>query len=102
MPELPEVETVKNVLIPIIKDRKILKVDVLRSSTIEGDINEFISNLQGQTFLSVSRIGKYLIFHLTNELVMLSHLRMEGKYYELLENEDNSKYARVVFHLESS
>ena len=101
MPELPEVETVKNVLLPIVKDHKILKIDVLRLSTIEGDVNEFISNLQGQTFLSISRIGKYLIFHLTNEMVMLSHLRMEGKYYELLENEDNSKYARVVFHLDN-
>lgn len=101
MPELPEVETVKNVLLPIIKDRKILKIDVFRSSTIEGNVKEFVSNLQGQTFLSVSRIGKYLIFHLTNELVMLSHLRMEGKYYELLENDKDSKYARVVFHLDN-
>ena len=82
MPELPEVETVKNVLIPIVKDRKILKIDVLRNSTIEGDVKDFISNLQGQTFLNVTRIGKYLIFHLTNKVVMLSHLRMEGKYYE--------------------
>ena len=101
MPELPEVETVKNVLIPIVKDRKIIKIDVLRCSTIEGNVDEFISNLQGQTFLSVSRIGKYLIFHLTNELVILSHLRMEGKYYELLESDVDSKYARVVFHLDN-
>ena len=71
MPELPEVETVKNVLIPIVKGRKILKIDVLRAGQIEGDIKEFVSNLQGQSFLDVSRIGKYLIFHLTNEIVML-------------------------------
>ena len=101
MPELPEVETVKNVLIPIVKNRKILKIDVLRAGQIEGNVNEFISNLQWQTFLDVSRIGKYLIFHLTNELVMLSHLRMEGKYYELLESDKDSKYARVVFHLDN-
>ena len=101
MPELPEVETVKNVLIPIVKDRKILKIDVLRAGQIEGNVKEFVSNLQGQTFLDVSRIGKYLIFHLTNELVMLSHLRMEGKYYELLESDKDSKYARVVFHLDN-
>ena len=102
MPELPEVETVKNVLIPIVKGRKILKIDVLRSSTIEGDKSKFVSNLQGQTFLDVTRIGKYLIFHLTDELVMLSHLRMEGKYYELLESDNNSKYSRVVFHLDNN
>ncbi len=101
MPELPEVETVKNVLIPIVKGHKILKIDVLRSSTIEGDVKNFVFNLQGQSFLNVTRIGKYLIFHLTNELVMLSHLRMEGKYYELIEKDEDSKYARVVFHLDN-
>ena len=101
MPELPEVETVKNVLIPIVKGQKIVKIDVLRRSTIEGDENEFISNLQNESFLDVSRIGKYLIFHLTNNKVIISHLRMEGKYYELLEKDDNSKYARVVFHLDN-
>ena len=101
MPELPEVETVKNVLIPIVKDRKILKIDVLRSSTIEGDVNKFVINLQNETYKDVSRIGKFLIFHLTNDKVIISHLRMEGKYYEFLESEDNSKYARVVFHLDN-
>ena len=102
MPELPEVETVKNVLIPIVQNHKILSIDVLRKGQIEGDIEEFISNLQGQTFLNVTRIGKYLIFHLTNEKVIISHLRMEGKYYELLENDENSKYARMVFHLDNN
>ena len=101
MPELPEVETVKNVLIPIVKNHAITKIDVLRAGQIEGDVNEFVSNLQGQTFLDVSRIGKYLFFHLTNEKVIISHLRMEGKYYELLESDRNSYYARVVFHLDN-
>lgn len=101
MPELPEVETVKNVLIPIVKGRKIQSIDVLRKSTIEGDVDSFIVNLQNEIFLDVTRIGKYLIFHLTNKKVIISHLRMEGKYYELLENDENSKYARVVFHFDN-
>ena len=101
MPELPEVETVKNVLLPIVKGHKILAIDVLRSSTIEGDVNEFIVNLQNETYQDVTRIGKFLIFHLTNDKVIISHLRMEGKYYEFNVNEDNSKYARVVIHLDN-
>ena len=101
MPELPEVETVKNVLLPIVKGRKILSIDVLRASTIEGNPNDFALNLQNETFLDVTRIGKYLIFHLTNSKVFISHLRMEGKYYELLETDENSKYARVVFRLDN-
>lgn len=99
MPELPEVETVKNLLIPIVKDRKILSIEVKRKSIIEGDENVFVSSLIGETFLDIKRIGKYLIFILTNDKVIISHLRMEGKFYSFSESEKDSKYARIVFHL---
>ena len=101
MPELPEVETVRNVLLPIVKGRTITRIEVLRKSTIQGDVDTFIRSLTGQTFLDITRRGKFLIFHLSNNLVFLSHLRMEGKYFEYLESEENSKYARVVFHLDN-
>ena len=102
MPELPEVETIKNVLEKIIIGRTIKSIDVLRTSQIEGDIPTFVNALTGQTYLSISRIGKFLIFHLTNNNVIISHLRMEGKYYDYDESEANSKYARVVFHLDNN
>ena len=102
MPELPEVETVKRVLLPIVKNRTIKSVDVLRKTIVNNLEDEFISFLMNETFLDITRIGKFLIFHLTNEKVLISHLRMEGKYIELLENEDNTKYARVVFHLDNN
>ena len=101
MPELPEVETVKRVLTPIVKDRTILKIDVLRKSIVNNQEEAFISYYQNERFLSISRIGKFLIFHLSNDKVLISHLRMEGKYIELLENDENTKYARVVFHLDN-
>ena len=101
MPELPEVETVKRVLLPIVKNHTIKGVDVLRKSIVNGLDKEFISFFENETVLDMSRIGKFLIFHLTNQKVLISHLRMEGKYIELLENEDNTKYARVVFHLDN-
>ena len=98
MPELPEVETIKNVLSKIVIGKTIKSIDVYRDLTIEGDKSKFVSSLIGQTFLNMSRIGKYLIFHLTNDFVIISHLRMEGKYYEYNEVEPDSKYAKVVFH----
>ena len=102
MPELPEVETVKNVIIPIVKNRTIKGIDVLRKTIIQNDpIEEFVNGLVCETFLDVSRIGKFLIFHLSHDKVMISHLRMEGKYFEVLESEDNTKYARVIFHLDN-
>ena len=103
MPELPEVETVKNVLSPIVINHKIIKIDVLRASIIKNDsVQEFVSGLENETFLSLQRIGKFLIFHLSHDKVMISHLRMEGKYFEFDEKDANSKYARVVFHLDNN
>lgn len=102
MPELPEVETVKNVLNNVVLNRTIRDIEVLRSSSVHGDVTTFVNTLKGQKYLSISRIGKFLIFHLTNDLVIISHLRMEGKYYEIEENEPNSKYARIVLHLDNN
>ena len=99
MPELPEVETVKNILKPLVINLKIKDVRVLRKTTIVGDVDTFINTLKDKEFLDISRIGKFLIFHLSDDIVIVSHLRMEGKYYDYLESEDDSKYARVVFVL---
>ena len=99
MPELPEVETVKSVLQPIVKNKTIIGIDILRETNVHSDLSSFKNGLIGETFLDVTRVGKFLIFHLTNDKVIISHLRMEGKYYELLENEPNTKYSRIVIHL---
>ncbi|MFA6675600.1 MAG: bifunctional DNA-formamidopyrimidine glycosylase/DNA-(apurinic or apyrimidinic site) lyase [Bacilli bacterium] len=99
MPELPEVETVKSVLKPIVINKTIIKIDVLRATTILGNVEEFKKNLVGETFENITRIGKFLIFHLSHQKVFLSHLRMEGKFFEVKETEPNTPYARVVFHL---
>ena len=101
MPELPEVETVKRVLEKIVIGRTITKIDILRQSSVPGDKDLFVSSLTGKKFLSMSRIGKFLIFHLNEDKVIISHLRMEGKYYELEEKEENTKYSRVVLHLDN-
>ena len=99
MPELPEVETIKNTLIPILKNKKIIKIDVLREKTLLTNKDLFISSLINASFIDIKRRGKFLIFILDNNFVFLSHLRMEGKYYLLKEEEENSKYARIIFHL---
>ena len=102
MPELPEVETVKRVLLPIVKGQTINRIEVNRKSVVNGLDKEFIAYFSNERFLDISRKGKFLIFHLTNDKVLISHLRMEGKYIELLENEADTKYARVVFHLNNN
>ena len=102
MPELPEVETVKRVLLPIVIGRTITKIDINRKTIVNNKEEEFVSYYTNEKFLDISRIGKFLIFHLTNNKVLISHLRMEGKYIELLESDKDTKYARVVFHLDNN
>lgn len=102
MPELPEVETIKNTLEPLIKNYQILSIDVLRKASIIGDDDEFKEKLKDQKFLFLSRIGKFLIFHLTNDNIIISHLRMEGKFYFLNKEDDVGKHARVIFNLDNN
>ena len=100
MPELPEVETVRRILLPILKNRVIESVDVLYPKMILESKYDFTTSLKNAKFLDVKRKGKYLLFYLDNNLVLISHLRMEGKYIVLSENETKTSHARVIFHLD--
>ncbi|MDD6865756.1 DNA-formamidopyrimidine glycosylase [Limosilactobacillus mucosae] len=98
MPEMPEVETVRRGLMNIAAGRKIQGIDVYYGKTIENDIDEFRQALIGQTIERIDRRGKYLLFRFTNNLTMVSHLRMEGSYYRQLNNGPIDKHTHVVFH----
>ena len=97
MPELPEVETVKNHLNKIIKNKVIDDVLILRHNIIKGDEDKFIKTLKNKKINEVKRYGKFLVFDLGKEDVLISHLRMEGKYIKGNSVDDKSKYARVIF-----
>ena len=76
MPELPEVETVKNSLKNYVLNRKILKVDVLYKGIINyPSVKEFIEKITNQTILDVKRRGKYLVFVL-EDYNLISHLKI--------------------------
>ena len=99
MPEMPEVETVRRGLMKIAAGRKIVGIDVHYGKTIENDVEEFRQALIGQTIERVDRRGKYLLFRFTNDLTMISHLRMEGKYFNQKTGSPIDKHTHVVFHL---
>src|SRR5699024_7012758 len=81
MPELPEVETIKNTLKRFIINKKIEKVTVYWPNIIKlpDDIEQFKFMLVGQTFQDVTRKGKLLLFHL-DDYILISHLSIEGIY----------------------
>ena len=80
MPELAEVEIVRRTLNLNVKGRVIDSVDVFYEPIVEGDVNEFKERLKGKKILDINRYGKYLVF-IFDEFVVISHLRMEGKFY---------------------
>lgn len=98
MPELPEVETVRRGLMKIAKGRQIRGIDVYYGKIIRGDVEKFRQNLIGQTILRIDRRGKYLLFRFSNNLTMISHLRMEGQYFSQPEGGPIDKHTHVVFH----
>ena len=101
MPELPEVETVKNGLKEKVRGRKILSCNVLWPGIIAyPNKDTFMKEIANQTILDLSRRGKFIIFHLDN-YALISHLRMEGKYFIKKENTKLTKHDHVVFNLDN-
>ena len=77
MPELPEVETVRRGLERLVVGRTILSLEVKVPKMIKTSYDSFLTDLPGQTIQALRRRGKYLIFDF-GQLIMISHLRMEG------------------------
>ena len=99
MPELPEVETVRMGLIREVKGKKILKCVVRWNGIIASpSVEEFIRKIEDQTINDVLRRGKFLMFVL-DDYFLISHLRMEGKYFIKKESEHLDKHDHVIFTL---
>lgn len=97
MPELPEVETVRRSLIQLVQDKVIKAVHIYYPKIIVGDPAVFAESLQGRRILTVDRRGKYLLVRFDHELTMVSHLRMEGKYFLRQTAKPDNKHVHVVF-----
>jgi formamidopyrimidine-DNA glycosylase len=100
MPELPEVQTIINVLKrskvvnKTITDVVVYKPKLLKNSTPE----KLKHYLLKEKVTDISRIGKYLIFHLSNKKIMCIHLRMEGKlFFEDIKYTLPKNHLRVEF-----
>ncbi|AST97019.1 DNA-formamidopyrimidine glycosylase [Shouchella clausii] len=98
MPELPEVETVRRTLLQLVKNKTIADVDVGWPKMIKepDDVERFVQLLKGQTIEDIGRRGKFLLFVL-NDYVLVSHLRMEGRYGLYQPTDEKTKHTHVVF-----
>lgn len=98
MPELPEVETVKNTLQQLVIGKTIDSVIVKWANMVKqpDDVEQFTFLLKGQTIEDIKRRGKFLKFELT-DYVLVSHLRMEGKYGVFSTEEPVENHTHVIF-----
>ena len=101
MPELPEVETVRQSLRLKVRNRIISSVEIYYDGIIEyPSVKEFCTNIKGQRINDIDRYGKWLIFVL-DDYYLLSHLRMEGKYFIKNKTDELNKHEHVVFILDN-
>ncbi len=117
MPELPEVETIRRGLADCIVGETISQVEIRLPKMVTSVAPDFVRELEGNSFHSIERQGKLLIFNLARsaDLSMLLHLKMTGQliyrhgdeqiagghpwpsYNEDLPN----KYSHVIFTFDS-
>src|SRR3954447_716194 len=79
MPELPEVETVRERLAPVLTGRRFERVSIGDPRLVRPyEPAEVAAELEGERVDAVERRGKYLIFRFESGRVLLIHLRMTG------------------------
>ncbi|GAB2624850.1 formamidopyrimidine-DNA glycosylase [Paractinoplanes abujensis] len=100
MPELPEVETVRQGLAKWVTGRTIRAVEVHHPRAIRrhltGDAH-FIALLTGRTITDVSRRGKYLWFPLDSGDAIIGHLGMSGQLLMQPADAEDEKHLRIRF-----
>ena len=108
MPELPEVETVRRGLAPVMEGKRFAKVEVRRGDLRWPLSKGFAQKLNGKTVQGLGRRAKYLLADLSSGDVLLMHLGMSGSfrvgkdsapgiYYH--ERSKSTAHDHVVFHM---
>ena len=97
MPELPEVETVKRGLDPLLRGRSIDDADIIDGRlTAPEDPVVVSAELIGERFTAVARRGKYLLFGLDSGRTLVVHLRMTGWFHHRTGAGEEPAHVRAV------
>lgn len=103
MPELPEVETIRNDLLPQLAGRCFTRVRLFDNQIVrQPSPEEFRHRLVGQTIRDIRRRGKYLLFQLSNGEVLIMHLKMSGFLRLQPSSARPEPYTRAILHLDNS
>jgi formamidopyrimidine-DNA glycosylase len=101
MPELPEVETVRRQLEPLLVGRRFAGVEIYDSRLTRPFAPEQVADeLQGERVVAVERRGKYLVFRFETGLLLLVHLRMTGGFVHSDNGGGDHRHRRAVVRLD--
>ena len=94
MPELPEVETTRRGITPLLQGDTVSEV-IVRESRLRWQVPDSLpGNLSGQSILDITRRAKYIIFHFDRGYLIL-HLGMSGSLRILTEQQPAGKHDHV-------
>jgi formamidopyrimidine-DNA glycosylase len=98
MPELPEVETIRGQLAPLVEGRKLSKLEILDPRWSRPLAPQELSDaLVGRRIESLGRRGKYLLWNFSGDVHLAQHLRMTGSV--LADPEPEPAHTRVRIEL---
>ena len=101
MPELPEVETVRTQLEPLLTGRRFERVEIRDPRLVRPyEPAEVAAELEGERVAAVERRGKYLIVRFESDRVLLIHLRMTGSLRHSRNGLDEDPHRRAVVKLD--
>ncbi|MGB9886640.1 MAG: bifunctional DNA-formamidopyrimidine glycosylase/DNA-(apurinic or apyrimidinic site) lyase [Moorellales bacterium] len=101
VPELPEVETIRRSLEPWVVGQEICRTEVYDAKTLVClSPADFCRRLAGAEIKALHRRGKYLLFHLEPQAVLVAHLGMTGQLIWQPEFSGPSRHTRAVWALE--
>jgi formamidopyrimidine-DNA glycosylase len=95
MPELPEVETVRRGLAPVMEGARFVRVEQRRPDLRFPFPQNFAKRLEGQSVVGLGRRAKYLLADLSSGEVLLMHLGMSGSFRVVHGSDED---ARGKFH----
>ncbi len=97
MPELPEVETIRRQLAPLVEGRRIQSVEILDPRWSRPLAPEELAGaVSGRRVLSLGRRGKYLLWELEGDVHLVQHLRMTGAVLADPDREPAHTRVRIV------
>ncbi|MCC7124847.1 MAG: bifunctional DNA-formamidopyrimidine glycosylase/DNA-(apurinic or apyrimidinic site) lyase [Acidobacteria bacterium] len=103
MPELPEVEAVRQMLLPVMRGRRITQLTLHRDGLRRPFDEQLVDRVSGQRVDDIERRGKHLLMRLSSGDVVAMHLGMSGDFRIEpaggLPDEHRQRHDHVVFEL---